>query len=340
MSKRIVQQIVPVPHIPKQIVEVILGVVVRLQRHERQHGWTCKKSKEQIVEVIKVILQELANAFFLLIACGKGAVGGTFHTCCPTAHPHTRGLILSASDGIWNMLFSTCSHTSRWVRFRSVVVCLLSCSRSPNSEFRPFASREPHSCRRSQASSQRPHLAARALGSKKAESAHVFASRAFVTVTLAANTRGGMWTQTVYEGKTYRVHPHGPLFPRQLMSHFRTHWITQETLLDMIDAIDADMHARPGDAEQRNFIAYRQPLDRAHMRAFKSSIRGEVAKHFAEFFLEAESNFERANLDSSTSQCSDSSCSYSCTAAAQNADSPQHRNCWLALYRLEGGGAA
>ena len=45
-------------------------------------------------------------------------MGGTFHTCCPTAHPHTRGLILSASDGIWNMLFSTCSHISRWVRFR------------------------------------------------------------------------------------------------------------------------------------------------------------------------------------------------------------------------------
>ena len=45
-------------------------------------------------------------------------MGGTFHTCCPTAHSHTRGLILSASDGIWNMLFSTCSHTSRWVRFR------------------------------------------------------------------------------------------------------------------------------------------------------------------------------------------------------------------------------
>ena len=45
-------------------------------------------------------------------------MGGTFHTCCPTAHPHTPGLILSASDGIWNMLFSTCSHTSSWVRFR------------------------------------------------------------------------------------------------------------------------------------------------------------------------------------------------------------------------------
>ena len=32
---------VPVPQIQEQIVEVILGVVVRLHRHERQHGWTC-----------------------------------------------------------------------------------------------------------------------------------------------------------------------------------------------------------------------------------------------------------------------------------------------------------
>ena len=140
-----------------------------------------------------------------------------------------------------------------------------------------------------------------ARGSKKAESAHVFASRAFVTITLAANMRDGMWTQIVYEEKNDRVRPHGPHFPRQLVTHSPTHWITQEAFLDMIDAIDADMHARPGDAEQRNFRAYTQPLDRAHMRAFKSSIRQEVAKHFAEFFLEAESNFERANLDSTTS---------------------------------------
>ena len=92
----------------------------------------------------------------------------------------------------------------------------------------------------------------------------------------------------------------------------------------MIDAIDADMHARPGDAEQRNFIAYTQPLDRAHMRAFKSSIRSEVAKHFAEFFLEVESNFERVNLDSSTSVLRQLLLSFVHTAA-QNADSPQHR---------------
>ena len=59
---------------------------------------------EQSVEVIKVILQEQCQRmrfFFLLTACGEGAVGGTFHTCCPTANSHTPGLILSASDGMF-----------------------------------------------------------------------------------------------------------------------------------------------------------------------------------------------------------------------------------------------
>ena len=171
--------------------------------------------------------------------------------------------------------------------------------------------------------------------------------------------RGGMWTQIVYEGKSGRVHPHGPHFPRQLVSHSSTHWITQEALLDMIDAIDADMHARPGDAEltpwllvldcahqhiaaefrsimrdirphiklcyvQRNFTGYTQPLDRAYMRACKNSIRQEVAKHFAEFFFEVESNFEHVNLDSSTAVLRQLLLSFVHTAA-QNADSPQHR---------------
>ena len=50
--------------------------------------------------------------FFLLTACGAGDSGlHAKSVCCSTAHPHTRGLILSASDGIWNMLFSTYSHT-------------------------------------------------------------------------------------------------------------------------------------------------------------------------------------------------------------------------------------
>ena len=51
MLKRIVQQIADVP-------EVILGVVVRLQSRERQHGWTCPQPQEQNVEVVQVILQE------------------------------------------------------------------------------------------------------------------------------------------------------------------------------------------------------------------------------------------------------------------------------------------
>ena len=60
------------------------------------------------------------------------------------------------------------------------------------------------------------------------------------------------------------------------------------------------------------------------MRAFKSSIRNEVAKHFAEFFLEAESNFERVNLESTTAVLRQLLLSFVHTAA-QDADSPQHR---------------
>ena len=75
---------------------------------------------------------------------------------------------------------------------------------------------------------------------------------------------------------------------------------------------------------QRNFAAYTQPLDRAYMRSFKSSIRRELAKHVAKFFLEAKSNFERVNLDSSTSVLQQLLLSFVHTAA-QNADSPQHR---------------
>ena len=151
----------------------------------------------------------------------------------------------------------------------------------------------------------------------------------------------------------------GWLTVREFVILVPTHWITQDALLDMIDAIDADMHARPGDAEltpwllvldcapqhiaaefrsimrdtrphiklcyvQRNFTGYTQPLDWAYMRAFKSSIRNEVAKHFAEFFLDVESNFERVNLDSSTAVLRQLLLSFVHTAA-QNADSPQHR---------------
>ena len=194
------------------------------------------------------------------------------------------------------------------------------------------------------------------VGGPKKPNQPMSSPRAFVTVTLAANMRGGMWTQIVYEEKSDRVHPHGTHFPRQLVPHSPTHWITQDALLDMIDAIDADMHARPGDAEltpwllvldcapqhvaaefrsimrdtrphiklcyvQRNFTGYTHPLDLAFMRAFKNSIPSEVAKHFAEFFLEVESNFERANLDSSTSVLGQLLLSLVHTEA-QNPDSP------------------
>ena len=108
---------------------------------------------------------------------------------------------------------------------------------------------------------------------KKAESAHVFASRAFVTVTLAANVRGVVWTQIVHEGKTDRVHPHGPLFPRQLVSHSPTHWITQDALLDMIVAIDTDMHARPGDAELIPWLLVLDCAPQHVVKEFRSIMR-------------------------------------------------------------------
>ena len=137
----------------------------------------------------------------------------------------------------------------------------------------------------------------------------------------------------IHEEKSDRVHRHGPAFPCQLVSHSPTHWITQEALLDMIDAIDADMHARAGDAELAPWLLL---LD---CRAFKNSIRQEVAKHFAEFFLEVESNFERVNLDSSTSVLRQLLLSFVHSSRTERRQ-PATSNRWLALRRLERGGAA
>ena len=125
-------------------------------------------------------------------------------------------------------------------------------------------------------------------GWSKGESAQVFASRAFVTVTVAANM------------SVHRLSMRAGPIECDIRPHIKLCYV------------------------QRNFTGYTQPLDRAYMRAFKSSIRSEVAKHFAEFFLEAKSNFERANLDSSTSVLRQLLLSF-VRIAALNADSPQHR---------------
>ena len=199
---------------------------------------------------------------------------------------HTRGWILSASDGIWNILFSTYSHTSalgkiqwlshvvldlfshistgkiQWlfVSYRGSGFCdlfqlftsfaqlsVVAVSEEAASEIllgaqprvrcwsraRSSSSELVHACsfhgssRRLAPVTGRVRLTLRENanscscssstcaifaavrmvqqasvgGPKKAESAHVFASHAFVTVTLGANMRGGMWTQIVYEGK-------------------------------------------------------------------------------------------------------------------------------------------
>ena len=114
--------------------------------------------------------------FFLLIACEKGA-----------AHSHTR--VLAYFESVWEgscgrhvphvLPHSPLPHArvdsecKRWnlehvvldlfshFTLGKVQVLLLSWLTLAQLTIRPFASCEPHSCRRSQASPQRPHLAAR-----------------------------------------------------------------------------------------------------------------------------------------------------------------------------------
>ena len=202
--------------------------------------------------------------FFLLIACGKEAVSGTFRTCCPTAHSHTRGLILSASDGIWNMLFSTFSHTSRWVRFRFGGCLSLVVAHVRPTHYSPF-----RVLRTSLMLSQPGFVSASPLGST---------STAVCCASLTSNS------SPADDGRDsfYRV---------------ARHPATHQAVL------------RPAE------------LHRVHTAAGPS----EVAKHFAEFFLEVESNCEHVILDSSTSVLRQLLLSFVLTAAAQNADSPQHR---------------
>ena len=163
--------------------------------------------------------------------------------------------------------------------------------------------------------------------SQPTSSPHTLSSRS-----RSLQTRGGMWTQNVNEGKTDRVHPHGPLWPHQLVSHSPTHWITQDALLDTIDAIDEGVsqhHARHPATHQTVLRA--AELHEVHTAA-GPSVRASLqeldpqrgGQHFAEFFMEVESNFEHVNLDSSTSVLRQLLFSFVHTAA-QNADSPQRR---------------
>ena len=66
---------------------------------------------------------------------------------------------------------------------------------------------------------------------------------------LVANMRGGMWTRSVQEEKTDRVHPRGPLFPRQPVIPLSDAVDHARRSLRQTDAIDTDMHARLGNAE-------------------------------------------------------------------------------------------
>ena len=114
---------------------------------------------EQHVEVIKVILQKQCQRVRFFDSVWEGGCGQHGKSVLPPSPlPHTRGLILSASDGIWNTILTL--HTLGKIQVQWLFV---SCSWLTFAQLtiRPFVSCEPHSCRRSQASSQRPHLAAR-----------------------------------------------------------------------------------------------------------------------------------------------------------------------------------
>ena len=176
-----------------------------------------------------------------------------------SAHPHTPGLNLSASDGIWNMLFSTCPHTSRWVRFRfggclSLVVAhvrpthhspfrVLRTSLMPSQpgfvSASPLGSTSTAVCCASLTSNSSPPEIGRAVSSQLAaimeargdlQPPHIARERKLLqlrVIHLCARfgiSQDRIWnpderTQIVYEKKTDRVRPHGPIFPHQLVSH-------------------------------------------------------------------------------------------------------------------------
>ena len=83
----------------------------------------------------------------------------------------------------------------------------------------------------------------------------------------------------------------------------------------MIDAIDADMNGRPGDADRWTERTCEPSRARSAVRWPNTS---------PSFFLEVESNFEHVNLDTSTAVLRQLLLSFAHTAA-QNADSPRHR---------------
>ena len=66
--------------------------MVRLQRHERQHGWTCPQPPEQNVDVIKVILQEQCQRmrfFFSFESLWEGSCGQHGKSVLPHRLLHT-----------------------------------------------------------------------------------------------------------------------------------------------------------------------------------------------------------------------------------------------------------
>ena len=127
------EQIVDVPQIQEQNVELMKVILQKQCQRMRFYLWQRVERELWAARKERVLPHSPHHtrvlAYFESVwegSCGLHAKS----VCCPTAHHHTRGLILSASDGIWNMLFSTYPHTSQWVtfggHFRHTCECSLS----------------------------------------------------------------------------------------------------------------------------------------------------------------------------------------------------------------------
>jgi hypothetical protein len=130
-------------------------------------------------------------------------------------------------------------------------------------------------------------------------------SRTQITVTIACGAAGGLLHQVIVDGTTDRVVPVGPKFPGQEVVYTKNHWMSQDTLTNVVDQIDcvlnpngeqrpwlclldcAPVHIagewRSFVSEQRpwiklcyvsrGFMGSCQPLDVAYMKSFEAKIK-------------------------------------------------------------------
>ena len=145
-----------------------------------------------------------------------------------------------------------------------------------------------------------------------------------------------------------------------------THWITQDALLDMIDAIDTDMHARLGDAElilwllvldcpaqhvAKKFRSIMRVLRAAELHSAQTAVGPSAHASLQELDPQRGGQKLRRILLGSRVQLRTCQSGLQHNGAPTTADlirahsstarrQPATSSWWLALHRLERGGAA